>query len=85
MMHKRAKLSVLLSALCLVLWVVIFLAGTDVWHDTGRHDFWRLQGPPYHDLRILAVAFYVLFFVLIVQMSLTFLLVKKGVGEPVHS
>ena len=41
-------------------WVVMFLAGTDVWHDTGRPDFWNLPGAPYHDLRAFVVAFYVL-------------------------
>ena len=52
--------SIFLTALSLVCWVVMFLAGTDVWHDTGRHDFWRLAGPPYADLRAIAYAFYLL-------------------------
>jgi hypothetical protein len=54
-----------LSAISLLCWVVMFLAGTDVWHDTGSRDFWHLQGPPYTDLRAFAYAFYLLFVVLI--------------------
>ena len=57
-----------LSALALFCWVVMFLAGTDVWHDVGRPDFWNLQGPPYHDLRAFSYAFYVLLIVLSVQL-----------------
>ena len=36
-----------LGALALLCWVVMFLSGTDVWHDLGRPDLWHLQGPPY--------------------------------------
>jgi hypothetical protein len=35
-----------LSAVALLCWVVMFLAGTDVWHDVGRPDLWNLHGPP---------------------------------------
>jgi hypothetical protein len=49
-----------LGALALLCWVVMFLAGTDVWHEIGRPDFWRLQGPPYTDLWAFAYAFYLL-------------------------
>ncbi len=56
---------VLLTAICLLCWVVMFLAGTDVWHDTGSADFWHLQGPPYVDLRVAAYAFYMLFAALV--------------------
>ena len=51
----------LVGGLC---WVVMFLAGTDVWHDVGRPDFWNLAGVPYNDLRAFAAAFYLLFAVL---------------------
>ncbi len=60
-----------LSALALLCWVVMFLAGTDVWHDVGRPDFWNLQGPPYHDLRALVYAFYLLLAILSVHLLLT--------------
>ena len=39
-------------------WIVMFLAGTDVWHFAGSPDFWRLSGPPYADLRAFGYAFY---------------------------
>ena len=52
--------SLVLSVAALLCWLVMFLAGTDVWHDTGRPDLWNLSGPPYEDLRAFVVAFYVL-------------------------
>jgi len=48
------------GSLALLCWIVMFLSGTDVWHDVGRPDFWNLPGPPYHDLRAFAYAFYLL-------------------------
>jgi hypothetical protein len=60
-----------LSALALLCWVVMFLAGTDVWHDVGRPDIWNLQGPPYPDLRAFAYAFYLLPVVLSVHLMVT--------------
>jgi hypothetical protein len=39
---------------------VMFLAGTDIWHDTGRADFWRLNKPPFADVRIFVCAYYAL-------------------------
>jgi hypothetical protein len=60
-----------LSALALLCWVVMFLAGTDVWHDAGRPDLWNLQGPPYPDLRAFAYAFYLLVVVLSVHLMVT--------------
>ena len=44
-------------------WIVMFLAGTDVWHFAGSPDFWRLSGPPNGDLRAIGYAFYLQFFV----------------------
>jgi len=60
-----------LGALALLCWVVMFLSGTDVWHDLGRPDFWHLQGPPYHDLRAFAYAFYLLLAVLLAHLIVT--------------
>jgi hypothetical protein len=54
----------------------MFLAGTDVWHDVGRPDFWNLQGPPYHDLRVFAYAFYLLLIVLSVHL----IIAARGFG-----
>ena len=28
-----------LGSLALLCWIVMFLSGTDVWHDVGRADF----------------------------------------------
>lgn len=57
-----------LLALCVVslgCWVVMFLAGTDVWHFAGSPDFWRQSDPPANDLRVLGYAFYLQFGVLL--------------------
>ena len=59
-----------LSAVGLLCWIVMFLAGTDVWHFAGSPDFWRLSGPPYADLRAFSIAFYVQFMVLTVLVGL---------------
>ncbi len=56
-----------LGIVALVCWAVMFLAGTDVWHDVGRPDFWNLQGAPYNDLRAFTYAFYLLFALLCLQ------------------
>ena len=60
-----------LAALALLCWVVMFLSGTDIWHDLGRPNLWNLQGPPYHDLRAFVYAFYLLLAVLLVQLIVT--------------
>lgn len=39
---------------------VMFLAGHDVWNDTGRIDFWRQAGPPFADIRVFVGAYYLL-------------------------
>lgn len=54
----------------LLCWVVMFLAGTDVWHFIGSPDFWRLSEPPNADLRFFAYAFYLQFFVLLGAMGM---------------
>jgi hypothetical protein len=47
-----------LSIIGLMCWIVMFLAGHDVWHFAGSPDFWRLGGPPNNDLRAFGFAFY---------------------------
>lgn len=47
-----------LSIAATICWIVMFLAGTDVWHYIGSPDFWRLSGPPYTDMRAFGYAFY---------------------------
>jgi hypothetical protein len=63
------KVIFLLTGGSLVCWLVMFLAGSDVWHDTGRLDFWHLQGPPYHDMRVFVTVFYLLFALLCINMA----------------
>ena len=55
-----------LTAISLACWILMFLAGTDIWHDTGRLDL-RTLGAHGADVRALAVAFYGLLPVLLVQ------------------
>jgi len=50
----------------LICWIVMFLAGHDVWTFVGKPDFWKLTEAPYSDVRIFAVAFYIQFFLLAV-------------------
>lgn len=85
MKGKSAQLAALcLSTVAILCWVVMFLAGTDVWHDVGRPDFWNLQGPPYPDLRAFAYAFYLLFIVLsthLIVTAVSFLTARSGVEK----
>lgn len=74
MERERIQFATLcLGALAILCWLVMFLAGTDVWHDVGRPDFWNLQGPPYQDLRAFAYAFYLLLIVLSAHLVVTVL------------
>ena len=68
---------IFLSVFSLLSWILMFLAGTDVWHDTGSHDFWHLQGSPYHDLRIFACTFYLLFFLLLANLTAQIISIRK--------
>lgn len=65
------KVGMLLTAPVLILisiafWLVMFLAGHDVWNYAGKPDFWHLDGPPHFDLRAFAIAFYAQLAVLLV-------------------
>lgn len=60
-----------LSTLGVLCWLVMFLAGTDVWHFAGSPDFWRLSGPPYTDLRVFGYAFYLQFLILMAMVVVT--------------
>ena len=60
-----------LSSLALGCWSVMFLAGTDVWHEAGRPDFWRREEPPYSDVRAFVFAFYGLLLVLTLDLIAT--------------
>ncbi len=69
---------IVLSILGMVCWVVMFLAGTDVWHFAGSPDFWRLPGPPNADLRAFAYAFYLQLLILLAMMILASRLALKA-------
>lgn len=56
------------TAVCLACWLLMFAAGTDIWHDTGRLDVLRLGATP-ADVRAFAAAFYGLFFVLLAHFA----------------
>jgi hypothetical protein len=60
-----------LTTLGMLCWLVMFLAGTDVWHFAGSPNFWRLSGPPYTDLRVFGYAFYLQFVILLVMFAVT--------------
>ena len=64
------KSLIVLSTSGMLCWVVMFLAGTDVWHLAGSPDFWRLPGPPHADLRAFGYAFYIQFLILLAMMVL---------------
>ena len=69
MLRWRTPVSTLvLLLLALGCWLVMFLAGTDVWHAAGRPDFWNKQEPPGPDLRAFAYAFYALFVLLVANL-----------------
>jgi hypothetical protein len=71
-----------LNIVAMVCWVFIFLAGTDVWHDTGSRDFWHLPGPPYQDLRVIAYTFYALFFVLVFSLIVLIATLRRKKENP---
>ena len=63
------------------LWVLMYLAGADIWHDTGSMNFWKLQGPPFTDLRVLVCCFYGLPVVFFVKILVNLFSIKRCVNE----
>ena len=78
MTRRFSVAAVFLATMSLFCWVLMFLAGTDVWQDVGRPDIWHLPGPPYADLRAFGVTFYALFVVLAAQIVVTVLNLRTG-------
>ena len=68
-----------LSTLALLCWLVMFLAGTDIWHVAGRPGFWGRSGPPYADLRAFAYAFYGQFFILLMMLGVALWTTRKAI------
>ena len=66
-----------LGSFALGCWCLMFMAGTDVWHDSGRPDL-RLMGATDADLRALAYAFYLLPVFLVGQLIATVISVKQS-------
>lgn len=62
--------TLVLTATCLAGWLLMFAAGTDIWHDTGRLDV-RTLGATAADVRAFAVAFYGLLVVLLAQFAVS--------------
>jgi len=62
---KALILSSVVSLMGLGCWLVMFLAGNDVWNDVGRPDIWNLKTVPFHDVRVFAWIFYFQFVVLL--------------------
>lgn len=73
-----------LGGVGILCWLVMFLAGTDVWHFAGSPDFWRLSGPPYADLRAFGYAFYLQFFILLGVMGVGIASLVKSDVEAVR-
>jgi hypothetical protein len=74
------KGTLVLNTVGMVCWIVMFLAGTDVWHYAGSPDFWRIPGPPHADLRAFGYAFYLQFFVLLAMIGAT-ARTRRGAGR----
>ena len=66
-----------LACLCVI---VMYLAGHDVWNDTGRQDFWHLKGPPYFDIRVFVAAYYALALITLGRLGLRVLRLWLGAG-----
>jgi len=74
MNRETDRRALVLAVVALGCWLLLFGAGTDVWHDIGRPDIvGRLSGhgATVFDIRAAAYAFYGLFFVLSVQVIVT--------------
>ena len=71
-----------LTVASLACWLVMFAAGTDVWHDSGRPDLWNAPGVPWHDLRAFVVTFYVLLLLLLAQLAVIAVTVVRARRVP---
>lgn len=80
MIHNTDRRMLGFALVALAFWLLMFVAGTDVWHDTGRPDiFTQLseRGATRFDMRACAYAFYGLFVVLAVQVITTAAIVVR--------
>jgi len=57
----RSSISAIVTEILILMCLVVMsLAGNDIWHDTGRADFWHLSKPPFAEVRVFVCAFYAL-------------------------
>ena len=78
MERNRVPVATLISGgAALLCWIVMFLAGHDIWHDAGRPDLSRL-GPTQFDLRAFAYAFYLLPLALLMSVALSAFTLRKS-------
>ena len=74
------RISFTLALVTLACWLLLFAAGTDVWHDAGRPDVLaRLhdRGATLFDMRAAAYAFYGLFPLLVAQVVVAWLALAR--------
>ncbi len=67
-----------ISAAGLICWIVMFMAGQDVWHDLGAPDIWRNAAVPYPDLRVFTACFYALLVLLVAGTVVPVLMAARG-------
>ena len=78
---KKKSMQIIMAFLLVLLWGVMFMAGSDIWNATGRISFWHLQGPPYTDMKVFVSCFYGLaglLFVNLVYNIASFLKLEKS-------
>ncbi len=64
----KKNIPVIVTLVLISLWVIMFLAGSDVWNGTGRIPIWKMQGPVYSDLKVFVGCFYALAGVLVLHL-----------------
>ena len=62
------------AATGVICWILMFGAGHDLWHETGRVDLWRVPGVHAVDLGAFLIAFYGLLLVLLAQFAIATLM-----------
>jgi len=58
--NKTQIVRAVVETLILLCLAAMFLAGNDIWHDTGSPEFWHLGKPRFADVRVFVCAYYVL-------------------------
>jgi hypothetical protein len=75
--------SLVLSALLLCCWTVMFLAWHDIWHGLGRPNFGNLPSSvSLADVRAFLAAYYAIPILIVVQMAVTIRRGPSTAGSP---